>query len=455
MREDRRKHYDDGFRREALRLIEAGVGKRSLARRFAMPVQTAEKWIMLYRSNGGEAVMGTTGNRRYGWETKVAAARDHVENGLSVAEVMARYGNSEHRPAAALVPRIPCRWRGGVEAEAQGQAQRREIQAKAETHAGAGADRGGRLPEGEGRVPGKTPGPAGAEVTRRERSAVVRLLAGRGHRLDHLLRIAGLPKSTYYHHLSRPAHVSRPDVEPMVREIWERTPNGCGHRQVRMCLVHEFGRKVSAKSVPGVMRRMGLRCAIRSRNPWRRYSSYRGETGDHVHNLLKRDFDSARPFSKLGTDVTEFKVAGSKAYLAPVYDMASKEIVARDVSRSPDLGQQRRLLAMLAERLPAGAEPILHSDMGWQYQHQWWRDELERLGIRQSMSRKGNCLDNAATEQVFGHLKDEFYRGREFDSYEQFKRELDAYVIHWNTRRRQIRLEGHTPEEFRSVSLAA
>ena len=92
--------------------------------------------------------------------------------------------------------------------------------------------------------------------------------------------------------------------------------------------------------------------------------------------------------------------------------------------------------------------------MGWQYQHQWWRDELERLGIRQSMSRKGNCLDNAAAEQVFGHLKDEFYRGRVFDSYEQFKHELDAYIIHWNTRRRQIRLEGRTPEEFRSMSLA-
>lgn len=138
-----------------------------------------------------------------------------------------------------------------------------------------------------------------------------------------------------------------------------------------------------------------------------------------MHNLPERDFDAARPFSRLGTDVTEFKVAGSKAYLAPVYDMASKEIVAWDVSRSPDLGQQRRLPAMLAERLPAGTEPILHSDMGWQYQHQWWRKELERLGIRQSMSRKGNCLDNAAAEQVFGHLKDEFYRGREFDSFER------------------------------------
>ena len=383
MREDRRRRYDDGFRREALELIKSGAGKDALVRRLAIPVYTARNWIRLYRFNGEEAVMGGGGSRRYDWETKVAAARDHVENGLTKTEAMARHGTA-----------------------------------------------------------------------RRERSAVVRLLAGRGHRLDHLLEIAGLPRSTYYHHLSRPAHVSRPDVEPMVREIWERTPNGCGHRQVRMCLVHEFGTRISAKTVLGVMRRMGLRCAIRSRNPWRRYSSYRGETGDHVHNLLKRDFDAARPFSKLGTDVTEFKVAGGKAYLAPVYDMASKEIVAWDVSRSPDLGQQRRLLAMLAERLPAGAETILHSDMGWQYQHQWWRDELERLGIRQSMSRKGNCLDNAATEQVFGHLKDEFYRGREFDSYEQFKRELDAYIIHWNTRRRQIRLEGHTPEEFRSMSLA-
>ena len=173
-----------------------------------------------------------------------------------------------------------------------------------------------------------------------------------------------------------------------------------------------------------------------------------------MHNLLRRDFGAARPFSKLGTDVTEFKVAGGKAYLAPVYDMASKEIVAWDVSRSPDLGQQRRLPAMLAERLPAGTEPILHSDMGWQYQHQWWRKELERPGIRRSMSRKGNCLDNAATEQVFGHLKDEFYRGREFDSYERFKHELDVYIVHWNTRRRQIRLEGRTPEEFLSMSLA-
>lgn len=283
----------------------------------------------------------------------------------------------------------------------------------------------------------------------------MRELAGQGHRLGHLLRIAGLARSTYYSHLSRPQHVTRPDLEPLVGEIWARTANGCGHRQIRMCLVREFNQRVSAKTVLKVMRRMGLRCAIRAANPWRRYNSYKGEAGGRVPNLLGRDFDADGPFAKLGTDVTEFKVAGGKAYLAPVYDMASKEIVAWDVSRHPDMGQQRRLLAMLETRLPAGANPILHSDMGWQYQHPWWRDRLGRLNIRQSMSRKGNCLDNAATEQVFGHLKDEFYRNREFDSFERFKTELDAYIVHWNTKRRQIRLEGHTPEEFRNMSLTA
>ena len=308
MREDRRRRYDDGFRREALELIKSGAGKDALARRLAIPVYTARNWIRLYRSNGEEAVMGGGGSRRYDWETKVAASRDHVENGLTKTEAMARHGIA----SIAYLKRWCRDYRsGGAQAETQGQAERREIQTEARTDARAGARRTGRVPEGEGRVPGKTPGPAGVQVTRRERSAVVRLLAGRGHRLDHLLRIAGLPKS----------NVLPPPVAPGARVQAGRGADGTG-------------------------------------------------------------------------------------------------------------------------------------DMGWQYQHQWWRDELECPGIRRSMSRKGNCLDNAAAEQVFGHLKDEFYRGRVFDSYEQFKRELDAYIIHWNTRRRQIRLEGRTPEEFRSMSLA-
>ena len=93
--------------------------------------------------------------------------------------------------------------------------------------------------------------------------------------------------------------------------------------------------------------------------------------------------------------------------------------------------------------------------MGWQYQHAAWTRRLEGAGIVQSMSRKGNCIDNGATEQVFGHMKDEFFRGREWPDFESFRADLDAYVVHWNTRRRQVKLKGLTPEEFRSQSLAA
>lgn len=92
MREDRRRRYDDGFRREALELIKSGAGKDTLASRLAIPVYTARNWIRLYRSNGEEAVMGGGGSRCYDWETKVAAARDHVENGLTKTEAMARHG---------------------------------------------------------------------------------------------------------------------------------------------------------------------------------------------------------------------------------------------------------------------------------------------------------------------------------------------------------------------------
>lgn len=159
--------------------------------------------------------MGGGGSRRYDWETKVAASRDHVENGLTKTEAMARHGIA----SIAYLKRWCRDYRsGGAQAETQGQAERREIQTEARTDARAGARRTGRVPEGEGRVPGKTPGPAGVQVTRRERSAVVRLLAGRGHRLDHLLRIAGLPKS----------NVLPPPVAPGARVQAGRGADGTG-----------------------------------------------------------------------------------------------------------------------------------------------------------------------------------------------------------------------------------
>lgn len=252
-----------------------------------------------------------------------------------------------------------------------------------------------------------------------------------------------------------PARPTRPELWEAAAEIFSRTANGCGHRQIAMCLRAEEGAVIADKTVLKMMREMGIRCGIRRETAYHRYNSYRGVVGRTFENVIARDFDAGAPWRKLGTDVTEFKVAGGKAYWAPTLDFCTKEIVASDISTTPDMAQQVRMLDELLSKIPEGAAPTMHSDRGWQYQHASYTSRLEAAGIVQSMSRKANCIDNAATEQLFGHVKDEFYRGREWETFEDFKRDLEEYIVHWNTSRRQVRLKGLTPEEFRNQALAA
>ena len=140
-------------------------------------------------------------------------------------------------------------------------------------------------------------------------------------------------------------------------------------------------------------------------------------------------------------------------------DLYSREIVGLSCGTSQGLSLIKTMLDDFKRNMDARgvslAGSLLHSDMGWQYQHDGYCKTLEEAGIVQSMSRKGNCIDNGATEQVFGHIKDEFFRGQSFESFEEFKERLEAYIVHWNTRRRQVKLKGLTPEEFRNQSLAA
>lgn len=111
--------------------------------------------------------------------------------------------------------------------------------------------------------------------------------------------------------------------------------------------------------------------------------------------------------------------------------------------------QQKEMFDSLVKVLPPGAAPILHSDMGWQHQNPEWVEWTQKHNVTRSMSRKANCLDNAAAEQVFGRMKDEFFKGRDWDSFESFKSDLAAYIVHWNTKRPQERLDGYAPSERR------
>ena len=95
---------------------------------------------------------------------------------------------------------------------------------------------------------------------------------------------------------------------------------------------------------------------------------------------------------------------------------------------------------MLLPKITEGKHPVMQNDMGWQCQHKACCDALRGAGVVQSMSRRGNCMDTGGTEQLFCHVKDEFFRGRKFASFEEFKEGLEEYIVHWNTRRRQVRL---------------
>ena len=285
-----------------------------------------------------------------------------------------------------------------------------------------------------------------AKLSNREKAEIVYSLSGQ-HDLDLLLKIIGLPRSSYYYARKHPKAATRPDVHEKVKEIFNRTSNGCGHRQIFMRLRREFNIVIAKKTVLKVMRELGLICKIR-RQGFGKYSSYKGDNRT-VPNLLARDFKTACPFTKIGTDVTEFALSFGKVYLAQVVDFYSNEILAFSISRSPNMDQQEEMFDALVKALPLGASPILHSDMGWQYQNPDWIKWTKEHNVTRSMSRRGNCLDNAATEQAFGHMKDEFFRGQCWDSFDAFKSDLTAYIAHWNTKSPQERLDGYAPSEYR------
>ena len=180
-----------------------------------------------------------------------------------------------------------------------------------------------------------------------------------------------------------------------------------------------------------------------------KYSSYRGEVGKIADNLLNRNFHASKPFEKLTTDVTEFKVCNDKVYLSPVLDLFNREIVAYSISLSPNLQQVRDMLAGLFQKLPADAKPIFHSDQGWQYQHAEYQRLLKEHNIIQSMSRKGNCMDNGAMENFFGRLKVEMFYDETFQTVDEFIHCLEAYIDYYNNDRVVWKLK-MSPVQYRT-----
>ena len=198
------------------------------------------------------------------------------------------------------------------------------------------------------------------------------------------------------------------------------------------------------------MKELGLVCRVRMKN----YRSYKGETGKIAPNLLNRDFYAEKPNQKWVTDVTEFSLFGERLYLSPILDLCSSDLVSYTISDRPVLSMVTTMLDKAFEKIPDGTNLILHSDQGWHYQHNHYQRMLQKKGIRQSMSRKGNCLDNAVIENFFGLLKSELLYLQEFQSMEHFKQELVEYLEYYNNHRIKAKLKDLPPAIHRQQVLS-
>jgi len=239
-------------------------------------------------------------------------------------------------------------------------------------------------------------------------------------------------------------------LKDRIREIQQRHKGRYGYRRMTATL-HSVGHAVNSKVVRRLMAELDLKCTVRVK----KYKSYRGEPGRIAPNKMERKFTAEEPNRRWVTDVTEFKVAGEKLYLSPVLDLFNGEIVAHQIDTSPHYPLVGQMLEQALSRLPEGARPMLHSDQGWQYQYYRYRNRLEEMGLEQSMSRKGNCLDNARMESFFGTLKTEMYHGQRFASIEDLSAAIDEYIDYYTHDRIKMGRAGLSPVAYRNQAAAA
>ena len=269
--------------------------------------------------------------------------------------------------------------------------------------------------------------------------------------LEILLKIIRLARSTYYYHLKQLDQTDKNQtIKAEIQAIFTEHKGNYGYRRITLALRNR-GFVVNHKKVQRLMKALGLSARIRRK---RKYSSYQGEIGKKAENLIRRQFEASKPMEKCYTDVTEFAIPASsqKLYLSPVLDGFNSEIIAYNLSTSPNLAQVKMMLEQaFTEKYYENT--ILHSDQGWQYQHDFYHHFLEDKGIQQSMSRKGNSPDNGMMESFFGILKSEMFYGYEktFKSIEHLEQAIVDYINYDNNTRIKIKLK-HTKISSEEIS---
>ena len=267
--------------------------------------------------------------------------------------------------------------------------------------------------------------------------------------LKMLLKISGIPSSTYKYQVKRLNYKKEKDspILEEIRRIYEENNEKYGYLRVTQALKNK-GYSINKKKVQRIMKDNGLFAKPKKRS----YHSYRGIVGDIAPNILDRNFKTTKPYEKAGTDISVFITQYGKLYLSPIIDFHTREILAYDISEKPDMNQIWRMLDNLKKKHKGKIKGmILHSDQGYQYQLKAYHNKLKDMDIIQSMSRKGNCLDNSPTENFFGRLKTEMFYEKEYlyNSLEELKQSIEEYINYYNNNRIVSKLK-ISPIQFRN-----
>jgi putative transposase len=266
-----------------------------------------------------------------------------------------------------------------------------------------------------------------------------------------LLKLAGIARSTfYYQQKAAQACDKYADLKREISAIYARHKGRYGYRRITATIRH-LGMKINHKTVQGLMEKLGLKSQVRPK----KYRSYKGEVGQAAPNILERKFNATCANQKWVTDVTEFKVAGEKLYLSPIMDLYNGEIIAFETSKRPLYAMVGSMLRKALKKLKPGEKPLVHSDQGWQYRMAAYQRTLGEKSLVQSMSRKGNCHDNAAMESFFAVLKSEFFYLNKFSSVDELQAGIKTYIRYYNHERIKMKLKGLSPVQYRTQPFAA
>lgn len=250
--------------------------------------------------------------------------------------------------------------------------------------------------------------------------------------------------SFYYQQLHRKIDKYK-ELKVLIKKIYSKHKGRYGYRRITD-EIRKTGMLINHKTVLKLMNTLGLKSLIRRK----KYKSDRGEEGKIAPNILQRNFKAERPNQKWVTDITEFKVRDKKLYLSPIMDLYNQEIISYQISERPVFIQVVDMLKKAFKKIPDGSSLVFHSDQGWQYQMKQYQALLQKKGIVQSMSRKGNCLDNAVIENFFGTLKAEMYYLQKFSSIKELKKEIENYIYYYNNQRIKSNLKKMSPIQYRT-----